>query len=202
MKISKSRQRADDDELGFGFQQLAVFAAPIEMIAIGEVDGLVDGGLAGVDDAFEVAALHGKLDADVARVVFAIDEGCAGAFFDGGELGERDLLAGGSGDEEIADVAGAGAELRLHADDEVEEFFALDDLGGGLAADGGLHNGSDVVDIDAIARDFGAVGVDDQAGLAEFAHDGEFGEAGSLVESVANLDGLLSRERRGRGRRF
>ena len=67
-------------ELRLGFEQFAVFAAPIQTIAFGQADGFCDGALAGVDDAFEIAALHGKLNADVARIIFAIDEGCAGCF--------------------------------------------------------------------------------------------------------------------------
>ena len=52
-------------------------------------------------------------------------------------------------------------------------------------------HGLDVGDVDAVARDLRAVGVDDQAGLAEFAHDGEFGEAGGLVQNVLDFDGLF-----------
>ena len=75
--------------------------------------------------------------------------------------------------------------LGIHAHDEVKEFFALNHLGGGLAADGGLHDGFDVGDVDAIAGDFCAIGVNDQAGLAEFADDREFREAGRLFEDIA-----------------
>ena len=83
------------------------------------------------------------------------------------------------------------AVLRLHADDEVEKFFALDDLRRGLAANCGLDDHSDVGDIDSVARDFGAVDVYDQAGLAEFADDGELREAGRAIEYVADFDGLF-----------
>src|SRR5579859_242970 len=161
------------------------------MIALGKLHGLGDGSLAGVDRALEVAAFDGKLNADVAGIVFAVDEGSPGAFLDGGEFGERDLLPGRSGDEQIADVAGAGAVLGLHADNEVEKFFTLDDLSGSLSADGRLHNSFDVGDVDAVAGNFGAVGVDDEAGLAELANNGELLEAGSLIENVANFDGLF-----------
>ena len=92
--------------------------------------------------------------------------------------------------------------LRLHADDHVEKFFALDDLRGGLTADGGLNDGFDVGDVDAIASDFGAVGVDDQAGLAQFANHGEFLEAVGVSENVANFDGFLFQNARDRGRTF
>jgi len=132
-----------------------------------------------------------KLNADIPGIVFAIDEGSAGAFLDGGKFGERDLLSGGSGNEEIADVADARAILRLHADDEVEKFFSLDNLGGSLSADSRLDNGFDVRNVDAVAGDFGAVGVDDEVRLAELTDDGEFLEAGGLGQNVANLDGLF-----------
>ena len=39
-----------------GFEQFAVFAAPVQTIAFGQLDGLSHGGLAGVDDAFKVAS--------------------------------------------------------------------------------------------------------------------------------------------------
>ena len=132
------RERADDGELRFGFEQFAVFAAPFQMIALGQVDGFLHGGLTVVDDAFEIAAFDGELHADIARIVFAVDKRRAGCFADGGELGQRNLLAARRGDQQIADLACAGAILRIHADDQVEEFFALNDLSGGLAADGGL----------------------------------------------------------------
>src|ERR1700676_980182 len=187
----KKRQRANDDELRFGFEKLAIFAAPIEGVTFGEFDGFGDGGLTGVDDAFEVAAFHGELNADVAGIVFTVDEGSAGAFADGGELGERNLLSGGGGHENIGNFAGAGTILRLHAHDEIKKFFALNDLGGGLAADGGLHDGFDVGNVDAVTRDFLTIGFDEQAGLAEFANDGEFGKAFGLGEDVFDLHGFF-----------
>src|SRR5712692_9268752 len=87
--------------------------------------------------------------------------------------------------------AGAGAILRFHANDKIEEFFALDNLGGGLAADSRLDDGFDVGDVDAVASDFLAVGIDNEAGLAEFADDGELLEARRLVQRVADFDGFL-----------
>ena len=56
---------------------------------------------------------------------------------DVGELAEGNLLAVGRADEQIADLMGAAAELRLHADDEIEQLLALNDLRDGLSADGG-----------------------------------------------------------------
>ena len=74
----KYGERADDIELGLGFEKFAVFAAPIKMVALRERDVFGDGGLAGLDDALEIAAGDGKLDVDVARIAFAIDERSAG----------------------------------------------------------------------------------------------------------------------------
>ena len=74
----KDGERADDVELRFGFEQFAVFAAPFHAIAFGKLDVFGDVLLARLDDAFEVAAFDGKLNADVARIIFAIDEGSAG----------------------------------------------------------------------------------------------------------------------------
>ena len=71
----------------------------------------------------------------------------------------------------------AAAELRLHTDDEVEELFALNDLSGGLPADGGGDNGFDIGNVDAVARDLVAIDIDQQARLAELAHNGEVGKA-------------------------
>ena len=123
-------------------------------------------------DAFQVAAFHGKLNADVARIILAIDEGSAGGFADGGEFGERNLLPRGCGNQQIADVPGIRTELWFHSNHHVEKFFALNDLGGGLPADSGLDDGFDVGDVDGVACDFLAVGIDDETGLAEFADDG------------------------------
>jgi len=62
--------------------------------------------------------------------------------------------------------------LRFHANDHIEKFFTLNDLRRSLSTDCGLNDGFDIGDVDAVARDFGTVSVNDQAGLTEFANDG------------------------------
>jgi hypothetical protein len=134
----------------------------------------------------------GKLDADVARIIFAVDKGRAGGLLDGGEFGERELLAVGRGHEQVGDLDGIGAVLRLHAHDKVEEFFTLDHLRGSLPADCSLHDRLDIGNVDAVARDFRAIDiVDDQTGLAELADHRELGVAGSLVQNILDLDGFF-----------
>ena len=67
----------------------------------------------------------------------------------------------------------------------------MNHLRGGLPADGRLHHGFDVGHVDAVARNFVAVGVNQQARLAEFAHDGEFAETGDLREPPLDLEGFV-----------
>jgi hypothetical protein len=45
---------------------------------------------------------------------------------------QRNLFAVGRSDEQIADLIRSAAELRLHANDQIKKFFALDHLRGGL----------------------------------------------------------------------
>ena len=67
----------------------------------------------------------------------------------------------------------AAAELRLHAHHQVEQLLALDDLGHRLPADGGRDHGFHVGDVDSVARNLVAVHIDQQARLAQLAHDGQ-----------------------------
>ena len=83
------------------------------------------------------------------------------------------------------------AEGLLHAHDQVELALALNHLRGRLAADGRFDEGIDVAHVQSVARQFGAVGRDGQAGLSEFAHHGDFGDAGNLCEDVLDLGGLV-----------
>ena len=47
--------------------------------------------------------------------------------------------------------------LRLEPDDEIELLLLLHDLGRDVAADGGLDQAVDVVDVDPVARDLVAI---------------------------------------------
>ncbi len=86
---------------------------------------------------------------------------------------QRNLLARRRADQQVADLLRVFAEFRLHAHHQVEQLLALNHLRGRLPADGRLHHGFDVRDVDAVARDFVAVRVDQQARLAELAHHGQ-----------------------------
>src|SRR6185369_16228203 len=108
------------------------------------------------DGPGKIATLDAVLDTDVARVVLSIDKGCAVTLCDICEFRQRNLLSIGSADQEVTDLFGATAELRLHADHEIKEFFSLDDLCGGFSAYGRLDDGFDVGDIDTVTSDLRA----------------------------------------------
>jgi len=78
--------------------------------------------------------------------------------------------------------------LLLQPHDEIELLFLLHHLGGGIAADGGLDQGIDVGNIQAVARDPRAVDLDGQAGLSEFLHQGDVFDAAHPLEDL--LDGF------------
>src|SRR5277367_4605474 len=80
------------------------------------------------------------------------------------------------------------AELRLHADDQIKEFFSLNHLRDGLSTYGGGDHGFHVGYIDAVASDFVTIDVDQQAWLPQFADDGEIGETSNMGERVLDLD--------------
>ena len=68
----------------------------------------------------------------------------------------------------------------LHANHEVEELFPLNHLGDGLSADCGFNHCFNIGDIDAVAGNLVAIDVNQQAGLAQFAHHRQIGESGHL----------------------
>ena len=84
------------------------------------------------------------------------------------------------------------AERLLHAHYQVELALALDHLRGGRAADGGLHQRVDVAHVQAVAGNLGAVRRNGQAGLAQFPHDRDFGDAANLLQDVLDLRRLSS----------
>jgi hypothetical protein len=82
----------------------------------------------------------------------------------------------------FADLLGRVAVLLIEADDEIELLFLLHHFGGDIAADGGLDQRVDVVDVEAVARDLGAVDLDVEAGLAEFLHQGHVADAAHMLQ--------------------
>ena len=75
--------------------------------------------------------------------------------------------------------------------DEVELLLLLDHLGRDVAADGGLDQAVDVVDVDAVARDLGAIDLDREARLAELLHQGDVADAAHVLEHVLDRLALL-----------
>ena len=191
MKISTTASGSDEIHLRPCFEKLAVLATPGHAVALRQFHHFVDGRLAIADGALQIAALDAVLHADVARIVFAVNEGRAVALGDVRELAERNLLPIGCADQQVPDLLCAAAELRLHAHDQVEQLFPLNDLSDRLPADSGRNYGLDVGDIDSVSRDFVAVDVHEQAGLPQFAHHGEFRKAGHFGQGVLDLDRFI-----------
>src|SRR5262245_18665197 len=129
--------------------------------------------------ALQVSPSDAEFDRDVTLVVFAVNEGRAGLFVDLGQLFERDALALGRVDLDVADRFDALAKLRQESHDDVESLFAVEKLSHRLAADGRLPRRVDVARQDAVARRLVPVGADQQVRLAEFEEDAEVGHAGN-----------------------
>ena len=139
----------------------------------------------------QIAAFDAVLHSDVAGIVFAINKRRAVSLADSGQLAQRNLLSVGRADQQIPDLMGAAAKLRLHADHQIEQLFSLDDLGDRLPADRGRDHGFHVGDVDSVARNLVAIHIDQQAGLAKFAHHRQFGEARNFGQHVLDLDGFV-----------
>src|SRR5579863_3413282 len=83
------------------------------------------------------------------------------------------------------------AKLWLHADYKVEQLFALDHLGDRLPAHCGGNYSFYIGNTDSVARDLVAVDIDEQTGLAKFAHNCELRETGDFGQNVFDLDRLV-----------
>ena len=90
-----------------------------------------------------------------------------------GELRERDAFAAGGEQADVVDGFLGGAELGKIADDDVVARVALQDLGDGIASDGGLDGVLHVGHVDAVAG--GGIAVDGvvEVGLADDAEEAE-----------------------------
>ncbi len=180
----EQRQRKDDAELRARGRVLGVFAAPVETIALRQRDLRVHLRDRIFDGAGEIAAFDGELHADVARIVLAINKRRAVGDLDVGEFAQRNFLPAGRNDGNVADLVGIVAVFAFETHDEVELLFLLHDLRRHVAADGGLDQRVDVGDVDAVARDLGAVDIDAQARLSEFLHQRHFGDAAHVLENL------------------
>jgi len=93
------------------------------------------------------------------------------------EFLERNLLAGGSGNENIPYLLRVVAVLAFQTHNEIKLLLFLHHLGGHAAPDGRLNQGIDVLNVQSVAGNSGAVDVDDQARLPEFLHQGHLADA-------------------------
>ena len=113
---------------------------------------------ASCDRAGQVAALDRVLHADVARVVLAIDERRAVARrWMSANSRSGTCCPPGVATRMLPIASGVSRILRLQPDDEIERPLALHHLRRRTAADRGLDQAVDVGDVEAVARDLGAV---------------------------------------------
>ena len=93
-KISNIASGPMTYELLLGFEKFAVFSAPLQPIS-GRQRLLIPchGALPVVHGAFQVAALDAELNADVARIVFAIDKRCAARFLNSRQARKAEFAA-------------------------------------------------------------------------------------------------------------
>src|SRR6202041_1611226 len=84
-------QGTNNVHLRSGLQKLAVFAARLHRVALGQPHPLLDSGWAVSHRPLQTKTPHTVLPTDVAGVLFAINKGGAVPLGDIGELAERDL---------------------------------------------------------------------------------------------------------------
>ncbi len=181
----------DEHEAARGALLALVFAGPVDLVAGGQLDLVVDGADGFFDGGAEVAVADGVLDGDVALAGFAID--LFGAVFgpDVGELREGDALAGGSGEADVVDGLFGGAVLGQIADDDVVARFLVEDLRDGAAADRGLDGVLNVGDVDAVAGGGFAVDGVVEIGLADDAEEAEVLHAADVAHDADDLVALF-----------
>ncbi len=152
--------------------------------------------------AGEVAPLHRVLDADVARVVLAVDERGAAGHLDVGELPERDLLPVRAwrpgccrSPRASRGTAAPGARRDRRASRPARPAWRRP------PPDRRLDQAVDVGDVEAVARDLGAVDRDRQARLPQLLDQRHVADAAHAFEHALDLACPCSRAPPGRARR-
>src|ERR1035438_1646683 len=107
----------------------------------------------------QVASFHGELNPDIARIVLTINERGAVRHLDVRELLEGNLLSGGRGHEDIADLFGVVPVLALETNDQIKLFLFLYHLGGDVSADRRLNQRLDVGDVQSVTGNPGTVDI-------------------------------------------
>src|ERR1700686_766654 len=80
------------------------------------------------------------------------------------------------------------AELGLHSQYQIEQLFSLNPLSDRLPTNRGRDHSFYVRNIDPVSRDPVPIDIDQQTGLAKFAHHSEVGETGDIGQRILDLD--------------
>ena len=120
---------------------------------------------------------------------------------DVGDLAQRNLLAVGRREQDVADLLRRSAILRLQTHDEIERALALHDLRRRRAADRGFDQAVHRVGAQPVPRELRAIDGDRETRLPELLHERDVIDAGHLLDDRLDRAPLLPRARRGRCRR-
>ncbi len=110
------------------FLQAVVFAGPLNVIALAEMNLFIEPALDILNRAGKIAAAHAEFHRDVALAVLAVDHERAFVKRDVGDLAERDAIALGCGQQDVANGFGRAAKFRLVTHDEIEAAVAFENL--------------------------------------------------------------------------
>ena len=184
-------QRQNDLQLLARSRIFRVFSAPIQTVAARQGNLSIDllNGIA--HRPSQIASFHRELDADVARIVLAVNERGAVRHLDVRELLERNLLSGRRGHQDISDFLGVVPVLAIEADDEIELLFSLHHLGGHIPADGCLDQAVDVGDVQTETSNPGTVDLDGQTRLPELLHQRHITDSAHPLQDLFDGFALL-----------
>src|SRR5579863_2091475 len=182
---------ADKIHLRPGLEKLAVFAAPCHPITLRQRHVLLHFCLTVPHSPLQIAPFDAVLDPDVPGVIFTINKRRTVSLSNIAELAEWDLLPVWGTDQKISDLARATAELRLHADNKIEQLLSLNNLRHRLTTDSRGNHSFHVRNVDPISCNLVPIDVDQEARLTKFAHNGEIGEPGHLRKRVLDLYGFI-----------
>ena len=170
-------QRNHDRQAVISALLALVFAGPFQRVALRQFHFAIDLHHGLLDGAAKVAASHAVLDGDVALVPFPVDHRCAVFDLDVSDFGQRDALAAGRYDANVANVVHRPAELFLVARDQIEALLTNKDLANRIAADCRLDGVLNVGGIDAKAVSLLSIDRDIDIGLTEHAKKTEISDA-------------------------
>src|SRR5437764_1166948 len=157
----------DDHEAAHGAFLILKFAAPGDIIAGRHVDVCFDALLHVRNDASHVAAMDEDGDGHDTRAIFPADIHAAAGNGETRQIGQGDVQAGGSIDEDVFEVENAPFGFR-QAHDNAKMFLAFPEFRRSLASEASFDHVLNIRNVEAVAGR--ALAIDGDVGLGNFAH--------------------------------